>query len=137
MDATPGAPLHTAFGMLFNYGLLDAGVHSLGVAVTAPGEEPVFVEHAVRVVKPGRAEFVDQLDLSQAQAGIQGNELVLSGVRLRSELGTSTVDLRVTYEPSSQSPVIVAATDSDPSGAQHAALSGGETTLFDASSQAV
>ena len=53
MDAIPGAPLHTAFGMLFNYGLLDAGVHSLGVEVTAPGEEPVFVEHPVRVVKPG------------------------------------------------------------------------------------
>ena len=136
VDDFPGAPLQTAFGLLFNYSLLEAGVHSLGVEVTAPGEEPVFVEHPVRVVKPGGAEIIDQLDLSQAQAGIEGNELVLSGVRLRSDLGTSIVDLRVAYEPSSQSPVIVAAADSDPSGVQRAALSGGETTLFDASSQA-
>ena len=51
VDDFPGAPLQTAFGLLFNYGLLEAGVHSLGVEVTAPGEEPVFVEHPVRVVK--------------------------------------------------------------------------------------
>ena len=39
MDAIPGAPLHTAFGLLFNYGLLEAGVHTLGVEITAHQEK--------------------------------------------------------------------------------------------------
>lgn len=136
VDATPGAPLHTAFGLLFNYGLLEAGVHTVGVEVRATGDEPVTVEHLVRVVKPGGAEFIDQLDLSQATAVLEGSELFVYGVQLHSELGTSTVDLRLGYSQSAQSPVLLAAPDSDPSGTQQTVLSGGDTTIFDATSQA-
>ena len=131
-----GAPLNTSFSLLFNYALLEAGVHTIRIEVSVPGEESVSVEHPIRVVKPGGAEFIDQLNLSQAMAVIEDNEIFVSGARVQSNLGTSTVDLRLGYNLSSQSPALFAAPDSDPSGEQAAALSGGDTTIFDATSQA-
>lgn len=136
MDAIPGAPLKTAFGLLFNYGLLNAGVHTIGVEVRAAGDGPVTVEHPVRVVKPGGAEFIEQLDLSRASAVIEGNELLVSGAQVRSRHGTSSANLRLGYSLSTQSPVILAAPASLPVGARSTALAGGETTIFDATSQA-
>ncbi len=135
-DTIPGAPLKTGFGLLFHYGLLEAGVHTIGVEVKAAVDEPVITEHIVRVVKPGGAEFIEELDLSQASAAIEGNELLVSRVRTRSSRGTSSVDLRVGYSLSTQSPIILAAPDSLPIGTHSTALSGGETTIFDATSQA-
>ena len=128
----PDAPLTTSFSLLFNYGRLSAGVHTIGVEVQAAGEAAVVLDHAVAVVKPGDVEFVETMDVTAATVRIEDNELLIADALVQDVL----TDLRLKYATSLQSPLLVEATPSGANGIQATALSGGATTLFDASSQA-
>lgn len=128
----PDAPLATSFSLLFNYGRLSAGVHTIGVEVQAAGESAVVLDHVVAVVKPGDVEFVETMDMTAATVRIEDNELLIADA-LVEHIPT---DLRLKYATSLQSPLIVEARPSGADGSQTAALAGGATTIFSAASQA-
>ncbi len=128
----PDAPLTTSFSLLFNYGRLSAGVHTIGIEVQAAGEAAVVLDHVVAVVKPGDVEFVETMDMTAATVRIEDNELLIADA-LVEHIPT---DLRLKYAPSLQSPLIVEARPSGADGSQSAALAGGATTIFSAASQA-
>jgi hypothetical protein len=63
----PDTPLNTGFSLPFNYGLLSAGPHIIGVELSAPGEATQFIDHSVTVVTVGQEDtdgdgIVDALD---------------------------------------------------------------------------
>ena len=99
------APLETGYGLLFNYGRLPAGVHTIGVEVSAHGEETVVVDHAVTVVVPADSEFLSAVDLSGAAASIEGDKIVVSGIEVTDKADgmTATVDIDLNYKTSLQS----------------------------------
>lgn len=105
------APANTGFGLLFNYGNLPAGVHTIGVVVSADGEDPVIVEHAVTVVVPADSEFLSAVDLSGASVSKEGNKIVVSGVEVTDKDSgmTATVDIDLNYKTGLQSFQITAA----------------------------
>jgi hypothetical protein len=100
-----GTPLNTCFSPLFNYGLLAAGVHTIGVEVCAPGEDTVIVDHVVVIAKPGDAELLTSFSLADANIAIDGNEIVITGAVVDS----ARTNLRASYSTSSQSLVITEA----------------------------
>src|SRR5215510_3375560 len=95
----PGTPLNSSFGLLFNYGLLSAGPHTIGVELSAPGETTVFIDHSVAVVKPGNAELLSDFTLpNTATCSIANNEVVITGAQITPKGGTATTaDLRATF----------------------------------------
>ena len=102
--ALSDAPLETGFGLLFNYGRLPAGVHTVGVEVSA-GEEIMVVDHAVTVVVPADSEFLSAVDLSGASASIEGDKIVVSGVEVtdKDSGDMMTVDVDLNYKTGLQS----------------------------------
>ena len=103
------APLETGFGLLFNYGRLPAGVHTIGVEVSADGEETMVVDHAVTVVVPADSEFLSAVDLSGASASIEGDKIVVSGIEVTDSGMTATVNVDLNYKTGLQSFQITAA----------------------------
>ncbi len=118
------APLETGYGLLFNYGRLPAGVHTIGVEVSAQGEETVVVDHAVTVVVPADSEFLSSVDLSGASASIEGDKIVVSGIAVTDQDSgmTATVNIDLNYQTGLQSFQISSAQEP-----------GGPTASFDAS----
>lgn len=102
-DVHADAPLETGFGLLFNYGNLPAGVHTIGVEVSAEGEETMVVDHAVTVVVPADSQFLSAVDLSEASVSKEGNTIVVSGVKVTDSSGMATVDIDLNYKTGSQS----------------------------------
>jgi hypothetical protein len=106
-------PLSSGWGMLYNYGRLPAGLHEMEVQIAAYFGYAQVARHNVLVVKPGGSEFLDQFDLSNATARIEGEEIVLSGVVVRDKASqqTKTVEAWLRWVQSSQGLEIVAARD--------------------------
>jgi hypothetical protein len=106
-----GTPLDSGFGLLFNYGLLSPGPHTIGVEVRAEGETTQFIDHSVRVVKPGNAEFLSTFTLPPtASCAVEGNEVVITGAQVTPQGGaTTTTDLRAQFQTNIQSLVITEA----------------------------
>ncbi len=104
----PGA-FNSGWGVLFNYGLLEAGPHTIGVSV----RDTVGVVHAltrnVMVIKPGNFEFLDQFDFSEATAYIAEEEIVVEGVWVRDQLTqeVKNIDVRFRWVESVQAFVLV------------------------------
>ncbi len=99
------APLETGYGLLFNYGRIPAGVHTIGVEVSAHGEETVVVDHAVTVVVPADSEFLSAVKLDGATAEIKGDKIVVSGIEVTDKDSgmTATVDIDLDYKTGLQS----------------------------------
>ena len=102
-DVHADAPLETGFGLLFNYGNLPAGVHTIGVEVSAEGEKTEVRDHAVTVVVPADSQFLSAVDLSEASVSKEGNTIVVSGVKVTDSSGMATVDIDLNYKTGSQS----------------------------------
>ena len=105
------APLETSYGLLFNYANLPAGVHTIGVEVSADGEETVVVDHAVTVVVPGNSGFLSAVNLDAASASIEGNTIIVSGVTVTDKASgdTETITVDLSYNTGLQSFQISAA----------------------------
>ena len=118
-DEYADAPLETGFGLLFNYGNLPAGVHTIGVEVSATGEETVVIDHAVTVVVPADSEYLSAVDLSGASVSKEGNKIVVSGVEVTDKRSgmTATVAIDLNYKTGSQSFQITSA--QEPAGDLH------------------
>ncbi|OGZ44902.1 MAG: hypothetical protein A2756_03455 [Candidatus Ryanbacteria bacterium RIFCSPHIGHO2_01_FULL_48_27] len=61
----------SGFALLWNWGNLTPGQHTIQVSATAVGETPWSQTATVTVVKPGDFPFLSQFDLSQAQTRIE------------------------------------------------------------------
>ncbi len=93
------APLETSYGLLYNYENLSAGVHTVGVEVSAPGEETVVVDQAVIVIFPGNFGRLSTVNLDAAEASIKGNTIVVNGVEVTdADSGeTATINIDLSY----------------------------------------
>ena len=109
--ANPGAPANSSFGLLFNYGILSAGPHTLRIDVTAPGEPAQSVQVTVTVAKPGDAQVLSNFTIpSGATVAADANEIVLVGAQVTPQGGSpTTVNLRAAYATNLQSLVIIQA----------------------------
>ena len=109
----PQIPLNTGFNGQINYGLFDpATLNSIGVQITAQGEDPVTIDRSVTAVKPGNAEFLNTFSLGAgANATVDGDEIVVGGAQVTFDGGSTKTNLRLKYETSLQSPTIIEAFD--------------------------
>ncbi len=102
----PGTPLNTGFSGGQNRAELSAGPHTIGVEISAPGNDTVIIDRSVRVVKPGGASFITSFDLSGATAAVEGDSIVVSGVQVGAASGEVEDDVDIQYNLASQSPDI-------------------------------
>ena len=125
-----GTPLNSSFGLLFNYGLLSAGPHTIGVELSAPGETTLFIDHSVAVIKPGNAEFLSDFTLpNTATCSIATNEVVITGAQITPKGGTATtVDLHAAFQTNTQSLVFTEASGMPALTAFIAHLNGSQST---------
>jgi photosystem II stability/assembly factor-like uncharacterized protein len=108
--------LNSGWGTVFNYGLLTAGPHTIGVNVAYWGYSGPIDRHTVTVVKPGGFEFLDQFDFSAAQSMIQhpwSAGIQLTGVQVRDKATRQTrvIDVELRWFEHSQALGIVAASE--------------------------
>jgi hypothetical protein len=78
--------LNSGFGLTQNYSLNTPGPHTIGVEIRDSSSAQYILTHTVTVVKPGGFEFLDLVDLSAASVSQQGQDIVLSGVRIRDKI---------------------------------------------------
>lgn len=92
-DAFPGEAnaKNSGFGVTFNYGRLAPGEHTIEVSVKDSSNAPALVLRSqIIVVTPAGFEFLDEFDFSSADFRIDGEELVLRGVKIRSKASHQT-----------------------------------------------
>jgi hypothetical protein len=113
--AFPGNPtaLNGGWGTVFNYGTLSSGLHTIGVQIVDSTGGSQVLTHTVQVVRVGEFEYLDQVDLSDATARIEGGNIVLSGVVVRDKVSqqSKTVDVWLHWFEAAQGLGIVAASD--------------------------
>ena len=101
--------LDSGWGLVFNYGNLAAGAHTIGVRITTEAGGAETTEHTVTVVQLGGYAFVDAFDVSGAAVWIEGEEIVLSGVEVRDKAtqATQLVEVRLRWSSVTQGLTIV------------------------------
>jgi hypothetical protein len=120
-EMVAGAPPDTGFGALFNYGILSAGPHTIGVDIRSSdfvdditnSQDRLVIDRSIVVARPGNVEVLTAADLSGATCSVAAadNEIVIDNVQLTSSGGTATTTLRAAYTPSTQSFVITDSSD--------------------------
>jgi hypothetical protein len=102
--------LNSGWGITFNYGNLSDGHHTVGVRLGDSTGTALTETHNVNVVRIGGFAFVDQFDISTATARIEGEEIILAGVRVRDKATqqTRTITVRLRWSLASQALAIVA-----------------------------
>lgn len=102
--------LNSGWGLTFNYGNLADGPHTVGVRFGDSTGTSLAETHNVNVVRIGGFAFVDQFDVSTATARIEGEEIVLTGVRVRDKATqqTRTITVRLRWSLAPQALAIVA-----------------------------
>ena len=100
----------SGWGTQLNYGDLTPGAHTLTIQIQASDLTTQTLTRAIQTIRIGGFTFIDQFDLSAAIARIEGEEIVLSGVRVRDKASqqTKVVEVRLRWFAHSQSLGIVA-----------------------------
>ena len=104
-DFGAGTRLDSGFGAVVNYALLSSGPHTIGVHLSAEGEDTVVINHSVVVIRPGNTEFVKTFDLSGAACAISGNTIMLMGATVDGTM----IDLDATYATDQQALILTGA----------------------------
>lgn len=101
---------NSGWGMTANYANLSAGLHTIGVQIESSAGVVFPTSRQVTVVKVEGFEYIDLVDFSDATAQIEGEDIVVAGVRIRDSASqqTKTVQLRLRWSLNSQSLGIVA-----------------------------
>ena len=82
---------------------MPSGVHTVGVEVSAEGEDPVIAESSVTVVRPADAEFLESLSIDNARVDIHDGEIHITEAEATPAGGTSvTTELTLSYHVSRQ-----------------------------------
>lgn len=91
-DAYPDEPnaKNSGFGVTFNYGRLAPGPHTIGVRIEDSSGSVRSFQSQITVVAPAGFEFLDEFDLSTADPRIVGEELVVTGVKVRDKASHAT-----------------------------------------------
>ena len=100
----------SGWGMVFNYGNLPEGEHTISVHMTTEaGLERAPATRTVTVSQLGGYAFIDRFDLSEATAEIVGEEIILSGVEVRDKESRAwqTIDVHLQWSAAAQHLVIV------------------------------
>ena len=105
----PDAP-DSGWGLVFNYGNLPEGEHALTVHIeTEAGVVAAPETHTVTTSRLGGYAFVDRFDLSGAEVLLDGEAIVLSGVKVRDAAtrATQTIEVELQWSVAAQGLVIV------------------------------
>ena len=99
----------SGWGLVFNYGHLTAGEHDLTAHIETEAGVAYEKTHTVRVARLGGFAYVDRFDLSAAEVDLVGEEIILSGVKVRDKESQAwaTIDVRVQWSAATQGLVIV------------------------------
>ena len=73
----------SGWGLVFNYGHLTEGEHDLTAQIVTEAGLAYEKTHTVRVARLGGYGYVDRVDLSGAEVDLVGEEIILSGVKVR------------------------------------------------------
>src|SRR5690606_27244046 len=87
----------SGFGALTNFNLLSNGAHTIGVEAQDSTGASRVVDNRVVVVKPGNFEFIDQFDLSNAEAFINGVNLEIDNVVVRDKKSLVTQPINIQF----------------------------------------
>ena len=94
---------HSGWGITLNWGVLSAGRHTVQVvATTTDGGRWESELHTVRVVKPGGIAYADRFSLAEAEASLDDEQLVLSGVVIGDEETEQEIGARYAWRESAQ-----------------------------------
>jgi hypothetical protein len=97
--------LNSGWGMTFNWGVLSAGNHTIQAEIRSNDGQVLSTEtRSVTVVQPGESEFLDFFSVSEADASIEADTLVLTGVVVRDKATQQQkrLDARFRWVPSAQ-----------------------------------
>jgi len=100
----------SGWGITLNYANLPAGSHTVGVQIESSAGVTFSTSRQVNVVKLPGFEFLDLVDFTVATVRIEGDDIVVSGVRIRDAASqrTTTVQLRLRWSFNSQTLGVVA-----------------------------
>lgn len=90
--------LHSGFGALLNFNLFNSGSHTISVEVQDSVGATAKVDRQVTTVKLADSQFLDQFDLSAANATINGETLLLEDVTVRDKDKQQTTQITASYE---------------------------------------
>ena len=94
---------HSGWGITLNWGEVSAGRHTVQVAATTTdGGRWESELHTVTVVKPGGIAYADRFSLAEAEASLDGEQLVLSGVVIGDEETEQEIAARYAWRESAQ-----------------------------------
>lgn len=110
---------NSGFGVTFNYGNLSAGPHQLVVDIADSSGAQTRFTHQVTVVKPGDFAFVDRVDWTGASATREGQEVLITGLRVRDKASqqVAQVNARLRWLQNIQGLGLVVATTTGAAGA--------------------
>ena len=94
---------HSGWGITWNWGNISAGRHTVQVvATTTDGGRWESKQHTVTVVKPGGIMYADRFSLAEAEASLDDEQLVLSGVVIGDEETEQEIGVRYAWRESAQ-----------------------------------
>ena len=89
----------SGWGIIQNWGNLTAGEHTVQVIVrSSDGGRWASERHTVTVRKPGDIAYADRFSLAEAEARIEGRQVVLAGVVIRDQATQAEQELVARYE---------------------------------------
>ena len=102
--------VNSGWGAVVNYGGLETGPHTISVQITDSRGVTQTFERGFETIRVGDATFVDDLSLADATPRIEGNDIVVSGVRVRDKATQEVrlVTLRLRWSDNAQTLGIVA-----------------------------
>ena len=102
--------LESGAALVVNYGNLTAGPHVLGLEIEAANGAMVAFTRDITVLKIGGFDYLDQFDLSQAAVHLEGEEIVLTDVRVREQTSgqEKVLTLRFRWDTAAQGFVLAA-----------------------------
>lgn len=102
--------VESGWGMVVNYGDFPSGTHTLSIQLEASNGISQTLTRSINTVRIGGFSFIDQFDLADATARLDGGEIELAGVRVRDKVTqqTKTITVRLRWVQDLQSLGIVA-----------------------------
>jgi len=89
--------LQSGFGALVNFNLFDGATHIISIDVQDSTGATAHVARTIETIKVADSEFLDQFDLSAATASVEGETLLLDGIKVRDKASQNVTPVTVGY----------------------------------------